>query len=93
MRPVTGPMPPVPIVRPSTDSTGTTSAPVPQMNASFDVHTSNSVNGRSSALMPRLAASARIVSRVTPFRLVAVGGVSSACSVTMKKLSTVASAT
>ena len=92
-RPVTGPMPPAPICRSSTESTGTTSAPVPQMNASFDVHTSNSVNGFSSALMPRLAASASSVSRVTPFRLVAVGGVSSAWSVTMKKLSTVASAT
>ena len=69
MRAVTGPISPLPIVRPSTDSTGTTSAPVPQMNASFAVHTSNSVNGFSSARMPRLAASPSSVSRVMPFQV------------------------
>ena len=38
---------PDPIVRPSTDSTGTTSAPVPQTKTSRAVHTSNRLNGRS----------------------------------------------
>ena len=41
--------------------------------ASRAVHTSNSVNGRSVVRIPRSAASSRIVSRVMPFRFVAVG--------------------
>ena len=48
MRPVTPPILPLPMTRSSTDTTGTTSAAVPQMNASFAVQTSNNVNGFSS---------------------------------------------
>ncbi len=63
---------PDPIVRPSTDSTGTTSAPVPQTNTSRAVQTSNRLNGRSSYGIPSSLAISSTVSRVMPSRFVAV---------------------
>ena len=93
IRLVIGPVLPLPMVRSSTETTGTISAAVPQMNASDAVHTSKSVNGFSSLLIPSPAASSSTVSRVIPLRLVAVGGASTVSPLTMKKLSTVASAT
>src|SRR5438105_3881104 len=69
MRLEMGPIVPSPIVRSSTDTTGTTSTPVPQMNTSRAAQASNTVNGFSATGTPRSAARSITVSRLTALRV------------------------
>src|SRR2546430_15864315 len=69
---VVGPGFPSPIVRPSTSTTGATSAADPVMKASSAAHMSHKVKNFSLASRRRGRASSRTVSRDTPGRYVEV---------------------
>src|SRR5207302_576074 len=90
---VVGPGLPSPIVRPSTSTTGATSAADPVMKASSAAHMSYKVKNCSLASRWRDGASSRTVSRVTPGRFVEVKGVTIVWLRTMKTFSALASET